>query len=689
MRMRIGISIFCLPVIFIIAPALLSAESRERENLSRASRALDELAIPFEKRSLLADHGGFGYSLLVRAEDSHPGTFVLAVPLEADFAVDTGLALAEAMRGHGNPVNIIVAFLGNERNELPGELGGVPHKGLRDLLNIADIPENWVLCYLDIASAPQGLVLRHGSRGYVTPLEILRPLASLLSSHGIPWSFRIRFNEIYKLGFVEAHQALSIAWQEEVNGFVLTESPGFPGEPSAYAICPHGLAALFLDYAAALNFPMLKLDKHYFFLTVPGGEVLFFGEGITVALLLITVGICLFLFLVYSVKYNALLLFNTRLFFKSIWVFFILLFLMVVSIRAAGILYAALFLAFGPPGPAGLPAHAYYAGAGLTMLLAILIFFLHSPVFSLIRIPKRAQFYGFSSVILVAMGLLTAAFLDISFVPAFLWASFFIFFAASLSRPALVFPCILLIPLLALAALLNIIETGSTRIAELFISPNLRSPGGWLFAVQIALFSLPLFLLVKRGIILCRKASRREHKPRGRFRLAAVSMLLAVILAAMLAQILLIPGDQIAAPERRFIAEGPDIAPGTENEILMLSLENVVFQDTRIITLNLGARGSPVRFDVSLECAYGLSLPPVYSAPVPFRRERGGSRVQFILGENPPNPLSLEIALPWNFAGFLRAQALFNAWDPALDPGEEPGTGDYILRVSRTVDLGQ
>ena len=663
---------------FLLAPALLSAESRERENLDRASRTLDGLSIPFEKRSLLADRGGFGYSLLVRAEGNHPGTFVLAVPLEADFAVDTGLALAEKVLRYGSSVNIIVAFLGNERNALPRELGGIPHKGLRDLLTLADIPESWVLCYFDIDQTLQELIIRQGTRGYVTPLEILRPLASLLSSHGIPWSFRIRFNEIYKLGLAQAHPALSIAWDKEVNGFALTAPPGA-------AVSPHGLAALFLEYAGSLEFPMLKLDKNYFFFAAPGGELLFFGEGITVALLLITVGLCLFLFLAYSAKYNALLLFNARLFFKSIWVFFILFLLMVVSIRAAGILYSMLFMALGPPASAVLSAHAYYAGAGLTMVLAVLIFFLHSPVFSLIRIPKRAQFYGFSSVIFVAGGLLTAAFLDVSFVPAFLWAAFFIFLAASLSRPLPVFACILCVPLLAAGALLNIIETGNTRIAEHFIYPDLRAPAGWLFAFQVALFSLPLFLLVKRGIILSRKASRREHKPRGRFRLATVFVLLAVILAAMAAQIHLLPGN---APERRFIAEGPGMeASGAESGILALSLEKAAFQDSMLMRLHLGASGSPVRFDLSLESGDGASLPPLLSSPVPFQRGNDGRRIRFTLGENPPNPLSLEIAVPRGFTALLRAEAIFNAWDPALDPGEEPATGDYILRVSRVIEV--
>ncbi|MCL2374735.1 MAG: hypothetical protein FWC65_05790, partial [Treponema sp.] len=254
-------------------------------------------------------------------------------------------------------------------------------------------------------------------------------------------------------------------------------------------------------------------------------------------------GICFFLFLAYSAKNNALLLFHTRLFLRSIWIFFVLLALLVISVMAAGLFYSLLFRILAPPVSAA-PAFAYYAGTGLTLLLAVLIFFLHSPVFALLRIPKRTRFYGYSSVIFVIMGLFTAAFLDFSFVPAFLWAAVFVFLAASLTRPTLVFICVLLIPLFFVGAVINVIETGSVVAARLIMFPDPRNPTSWLAAFQIALFSLPLILLVKRGIILSRKSLRRgrKHKPNLRRRLSIVSILLAVLFAAMLAQILLVPG---------------------------------------------------------------------------------------------------------------------------------------------------
>jgi hypothetical protein len=50
--------------------------------------------------------------------------------------------------------------------------------------------------------------------------------------------------------------------------------------------------------------------------------------------------------------------------------------------------------------------------------------------------------------------------------------------------------------------------------------------------------------------------------------------------------------------------------------------------------------------------------PMVYSAPVPVERLQDNS-LMFVLGENPPNPLSLEIVLRKDFQGSFWPEAVF------------------------------
>ena len=125
----------------------------------------------------------------------------------------------------------------------------------------------------------------------------------------------------------------------------------------------------------------------------------------------------------------------------------------------------------------------------------------------------------------------------------------------------------------------------------------------------------------------------------------------------------------------------------SDTRSLDFAIQDILFQDTRIITLRLTADGNPLRFDVSLESINNASLLPVYSAPVPYSRSIDGRTVIFHLGEYPPNPLSLEIVVPKYFEGMLGASALYDKWDDYIDPGNKPVTDDYLLKTSRSIKL--
>jgi len=656
--------------------------------------------IDIERRPLLSSFGGFGSSVFAgfRGDAGESGnkvslgTFVLAVPLYARYAVDTALALAETLRYRENsgsiPNDILIAFLGDEKNELPESSAydpqpfflseAISHKGLRDLLTMTDMPENWVLCYFDAGEAPRELVLHHGRRGYAAPLEIIKPLLSLLKAGDIPWSIEVRNLAIYKLGLDEGPEALSITWGEEVNGFTLSgkKTGDRINNSEKETISPANLAEVLIGYSRELNFPVINPDRHYSFFSLPGGNFLFAGERFTVILLLFAAGIVISLYLIYSARYNAILLYHFRLFFRSFWIFLILLPFMVLSLKASGLFYSMLLGTLDPMLLGTLPGSVVNAGAGLTILLAILVFILVSPVLNIIRFfPTRARFYGFSAVIFIVTGTLSAAFLDFSFVTVFLWASLFVFLGASVSNPILVFLSAFAIPLSASGALFNLLETGNGRFAELFFPQNRNAPESWVAAIQTALLSLPIFLLVMRGRILLQKAFPPEpgQKPGGKYKLFVVPVLFIAVVLAMLVQILVIRRG--IPPERRY---------EIDTEMLSFSIEETIFQDSRIINLRLETAGDPVRFDVSIESEGGKTLLPVYSAPVPYERETEGKRIVFFPGEYPPNPLTLEIVVPLGFEGILNTQAVYNKWDPGVDRAEKPETDDYIFVITKS-----
>ena len=669
-------------ILFVFAAPLL--HSGERENLDRVLNALEKT--PYERRYLLADNGGFGSSILVKniADTSEaPITFVAAVPLYADFAVSSALDLIKKIRANDTNANILVAFLGDERNSVGADLGGISHKGLRDLLTLAGMPENWVLCYVDIDEKPEKIIIRHGISRYVTPLDIVKPLPELFKSHDIPWYFRIRHNGIYKLGLVEGSRALSIAWNDEINGVVLSghvKQQSLTDDlhigkftVSDYAVSEEKFADCLFEYAGLLTNSPIKGGRYYSHFRLPGGKALFINEGLTAGFLIIIIGFLLVFYLFRSAPFNAILVFNLKLFRRFIWFFIILLPLLVFSVRISGLFYSVLLRILNPAGNV-----LNNAGAFFTVLLGALIFLLPSPALDFIRIPRQAMFFSVSAVIFSIMGFFFAAFLDFSYVPAFLWAFLFVFIGSLNKNHIVVFLCVLMIPVFAFDTVFNIIEAGSTKLAELLITSDWKHFDTWIASVITALFLLPFFLLLRRALLLRSSSGRLEPKQKRKIGMLIIPGLITLVLIAMVLQILFLPAKIL--PERRFYKAADD-------GDLSLTIDSTMFQDSRIITLRITAKETPVRFDVIIESEYNNSLPPVYSAPVPFFRENGGRRIRFSLGENPPNPLVMEIVVSEVFMGRLSAAALYNTWIPSLDPGGEPKTDDYILGISGSIGL--
>jgi len=641
-------------IICILSSTFLYGQAKD--NIDRVLIGLG--SISYEKRSLLSEYGGFGSSVLVRGSGNNeaPVTFVVAVPLNAEFAVRTALSLAHKLRdvnagGYYN-ADILVAFLGDEENLLPEDSGGISHKGLRDLLTLADMPENWILCYIDIDEEPEKLIIRHGISGYIAPLDIIRPLPGLFKSYALPWAFRIRHNGIYKLNLVKGPEPLFIAWDSEINGFVLSGESKHKTSSALNnkkTVSADVFSDCLLEYAALVSNSEIKGDRYYSQLTLPWGKAFFISDGLTAILLLSVMGLSLLLFLFGSARFHVILLFNIRLSIKFFWFFLILLPLMILSVRFSGLFYSLLL---GLLKPAETVMSNF--GAGFSILLAAFIFFLPSPLLDLIHFPRRTQFFDYAAIIFSILGLLSGAFLDFSYVPMLLWAFIFVLIGSLVKKPILVLICVLIIPVFTVDAVINIIETGSNRIAELFITTDWKNLDAWIAAYITALFTLPLLMLTRRAALLTYKTQSRGNKlvPERKYRLKMLPALVAFIMLIMTLQIILLPARDL--PERKYYQAG-------SGKDLTLNLDSILFQDSRIITLYLEAENDPVRFDVFIESGTESTLLPVYSTPVPVSREDDGRKVIFLLGENPPNPLIMEIVVPHNFKGVLNASAVYTS----------------------------
>jgi hypothetical protein len=669
----------------LAAPVLWgnSAGNPQAENLQRVREFLNARSLEFEERPLLASFGGFSSSLHVRfpgpvAPAEGEETFVLAIPLDSGFAVETGLALVERLGASPHPPQTLVAFLGDEKVSLPPDIPSYGHKGLRDLLSLCEMPETWVLCYLDAGEAPgevpgilpSEIVIRHGNGKYIAPLRVVKPLALLLSAGGIPSSFEIRYNEIYKLGLAEENRVLALAWEGEINGFCLSAAYG--NEKAEKGIEAADLAEALFKYAEAAAFPLQNPDRHYSIISLFDETPLFIPEKVMVVFFVSLSAAFVFSFLVISVVKKSRLLKKLKIFFRYSWIILILLPLLMTIIKGAGFAYSRLLFLFKTTPPPG-----DYFGIGCTVLLALVLFSLTPPLIKFFPIPEKAGFFGFSAVIVAILGGFMAMVMDFTFLPVFIWASFFTLPGALLKNPVPVFLFALLVPFQILMAFFNIRETAGEKLAELLLS-GWGGPG-WVTALQIAAPALPFVLLLEKAMALISSRMKKQENRRGHSFLKNSPLrrlaLLGLVLSLMVIRILAATPPP-PPPERRFFGD-------SGGDIFSISTKNTFFEESRIIEVTLEAKGNPRRFNLYLE---GENLSPVYSSPAPFRRG-GGESIEFILGENPPNPFKAEIVLPRESEVFIRGEALYTEWDAALDKEGKPGTEDYVLRVSGGAEL--
>ncbi|MDR3193170.1 MAG: hypothetical protein LBT87_08910 [Treponema sp.] len=308
-----------LAALFFLLPAL-SLFCGERERREALKTAFRERKILWEERSLLAEYGGFGSSLLIRplppgrdskeAEDAM--LFVLAVPLTGQGELPDGreeaeelplrfraaLSLIDKINGEteagASRPEIIVAFLGDE-GALPPEIAKRPRRGLEDVLNLLEDPERTVLWYLDIGSreAPNHLEIHHGTAEGIASLGIIRRIPGLCEELSIPWSFAAPFNGLYKLRLLKGPPVLRRVFEEGTDALYI--SAGYGPLPSP-ALTGENLGEFIYRYLGALDTSGAR-DRHYAMTQLPLATVflseyaiaVFFLAGGAVSLLLLLI----------------------------------------------------------------------------------------------------------------------------------------------------------------------------------------------------------------------------------------------------------------------------------------------------------------------------------------------------------------------------------------------------------------
>ncbi|MDR1177913.1 MAG: hypothetical protein LBK64_03720, partial [Spirochaetaceae bacterium] len=547
--------------------SMRDTEKRRQEDLVAA---LGTMGLRPETRDLFPAFGSFGSSvhvLLEPNEDTGKDALIFAVPLygaedreESRYDIAETLLLLEKLAAKPVEREIRVAFLGSEYSTLPPDIDAPRHSGLRDLLAL--YTETAKLIYLDLPSAPGGLLLHNGSRGNLSPLEMIRLFTGLCEEETLPYDFSVHFNELYKLSLAGEEGPLETAQSQDFPSFLIAGMDGAPFEEGK-------LAALLYRCVEEIDSVPPDMDYHYSLLHIPG-KTLYLSETATVLLFLAASALTLFILLVYSLVKRRLLVLQWKVFLKRFWIVGLLFLLLSVSLFGAE-LWSALvkrLLGLGERNDALLTA--------LKIFCAIAVYNVLVPYFSRMKIPHKGNYFGNAAVLLTVAGSIIAAALDLSFVLLFLWAYLFTLLGSFFKKAPLVVICALLTPLQILAALIDLARGGNTRIFSLVGSGNVY------VTLYAALTLLPCFLLLNRAEYLFprnRTGKAPEAKPLIRQKRLAVAGASLLLLFAWGFHLSLTPGE---TPVRQTLT--PD-----DETLLSVRAESSVFLDRRIIRLTLEA----------------------------------------------------------------------------------------------------
>jgi hypothetical protein len=320
--------------------------------------------------------------------------------------------------------------------------------------------------------------------------------------------------------------------------------------------------------------------------------------------------------------------------------------------------------------------HADYFSVLIEVFIALCFYNLFVPLFYHLWIPRKDRFYGNAAVSLVVLGTIIALFMDITFVPIFLWSFIFTLLGTVITNPWIVLLCSLAIPLQISGAFINIISSGSPSLAILITSNNIFT---MLFITCIA---LPEILMANRIILLFRHGrSDRNVKVRTIRQLSIIGVTIILLAGLGIITTRNIP----SSPFRKTIVEVPE----SSNNVLNADIKSTEYLDRRVLSLSLYALGNPAKFNIMINRENQNTPLVVYNAPIPFDRINEDNTLAFRLGENPDNPFVMEVVLPAELQYSILVEAVYTEWNSAIDPEKALNTEDYTATYRLSLPLAE
>jgi hypothetical protein len=632
-----------LIILLLIARALQPQEktgksvSAARNEAARYFSVIKELTargVPFEERKLFARYGTFGSSIFVfippaQETDADAASFVLAVPLSApsDFPFALAMEFIEKARLKTPPMPIYAAFLGGETSSLPPALRKdqrTAQSGLQDLLSQLPNPEKTAIWYFALEEDnPQQIFFTRGAKKNVTPLEMLKSLPDLCEKYAVPYEFALINNALFRSDLVDVSEIFNFAKKNESNLLFITSKENDKNKNIVLSIPL--FADMLIDYIFKLD--LSDPDTNYLFFPAISEKI---GKNPrfipTDALVAITfafsTGIFL-LFLIISIIRRKYILLRWKIFFSYLWIIFVFFFLLSLALAITTACVSIITK----------NTRKEVLDILLAAILSAPLYWLFISITKNIKILGKKYLLEYAAVVSGLFNFLLLLFLQIKLLPAAAAALICIIIGSVFKNAALSY-------------IMGIITLFQSFIFIAYLFNNGVIENNYIIYTAFILF--PAVLAFQRTDFIFFKY-KKYAKP--------VKILSRLVYAAicLFAVIHFLP---------RSNENSSVIIEQKKSGVLHIYYDQSRFLERRILNFSFINEITPIRFDISLQSNDG-NPPPLYAISfnneyAPYKRNaEKPDRIDFLFGENPPNPLNFTLTIEYGFSGVLSASVVY------------------------------
>ncbi len=454
-------------------------------------------------------------------------------------------------------------------------------------------------------------VLQIGTKGRISPADMIQPLYDSFDSTGLDFSVKGRFNSLYRMGFVRISPILSYILSRDIPSASMTV------HPDSISKAASSVASFTQSYKPGESGIW---DNNYSLIQVFGRR-LFISEYALITVIIIVSGISLFLLCSFSFLVGKTTALRKEELQKTWYLLPVIIGSTAVFLHLAQFLTCLIF-----------PSWQYNAAAAIIIKLAIglVLLSLVSLAQYLFSFPLTSFIYGYLLLIIVFINVFLSTAVDISLFIPFSIEYLIVYATRSVKRKTSILAAAFLMTLPFLPYLIFIdSDTRSTMILS-FVRTSFA--GNILFAFV----AVPFEIMWIRIMVRMKLFGKQKGVSLKQILIELAGTALIVVLTALTVTLIRSKSNS----EYYQKAQNSSIQTSTKSYLSLEAGRTFLFNKANT-SVQIFSSLPVVRYDIRIE---SQSLLPIYDANYPYDSLSKEGTALFALDDYPPNPLFLRFS---------------------------------------------